>query len=54
MDFDESNDLSSKNVWRDIGIEESMENLEITQGSEESQEGILEKELQQEVVQPQL
>ena len=28
--FDESNDLFSKNISRDIGIKESMENLEIT------------------------
>ena len=40
MAFDEFNDLSSKNVSRYIGIEESIENLEITQESKESHEGI--------------
>ena len=54
MTFDESNDLSSKNVSRDIGIEENMENLELTKESEESQEGIFEKAFQLEVVLPQL
>ena len=37
-----------------IGIEENLENLDIDQGNEKSQEGIFEKELQLEVVLHQL
>ena len=52
--FDESNDLPSKNVLRDVGIEKNMKNLEITQGRQKSQDGISKKGLQSEEVLPQL
>ena len=54
--FDESNDLYSKHIARNenIGDELNLENLEISQEKEESQEGIFEKEPHQEAVLPQI
>ena len=52
--FDEFNDLPFKNVSRDVGIEEGMKKLKITHGSQESQEKACKKDLQLEVVLPQL
>ena len=52
--FDEFNNLSFKDAPRNTGIEESMKTLEITQENQESQEEAGEKDLQLEVVLPQL
>ena len=45
MIFDEFNDLPFKSASRDARIEENMQNLNITQGSQESQEESCEKDL---------
>ena len=52
--FDEFNNLSFKDAPRNVGIEESMETLEITQENQEIQEEAGEKNIQLEVVPPRL
>ena len=52
--FDEFNDLPLRDVSRNVGIEENMESLEITQDDKETQEETNEKNIQIEVVLPQL
>ena len=50
--FDEFNDLLFKDVSRNIRIEEAMENLDISQESQETHGAAGEKEIQLEVVLP--
>ena len=52
--FDEFNDLLFKDASRNVGIEKNMKNLEITQENQEIQEEAGEKDVQLEVVLPQL
>ena len=52
--FDESNDLPLKDVSRNVRIEKVIENLEISQESQETHGEASEKEIQLEVILPQI
>ena len=52
--FDEYNDPSFQDASRNVGIEEAMENIEISQESQDTQGEATEKQIQLEVVLPQI
>ena len=52
--FDEFNDLHFKDILRNAGIEKNMNFFKITQESQKIQEEACEKDIQLEVVLPQL
>ena len=54
MIFDEFNDLPFQDISRNVEIEENIENLEISQESQETNREVSEKEIQLEVILPQM